>query len=85
MNSQKFDTSSLQGQKQLIDLGKTLENVREIEEIRSQKENDLDEYFELQYLHGPDSIHLDRGKYNDEYVSMIQVGLYIATIVKVGS
>ena len=39
MNSQKFDTSSLQGQKQLIDLGKTLENVREIEEIRSQKEN----------------------------------------------
>ena len=27
MNSQKFDTSSLQGQKQLIDLGKTLENA----------------------------------------------------------
>ena len=70
MNNQKFDTSSLQGQKQLIDLGKTLENVRELEEIRSQKENDLDEYLNAI------KIKIPEGSKKDNYTNTIRNMIY---------
>ncbi len=66
MNNSKYNTSTLEGQKQLIDLGKTLENARELEQIRSQKEKDLDEY--LKEI----KINIPEGSKKDNYTNTIR-------------
>ena len=70
MNNSKYDTSTLQGQKQLIDLGKTLENARELEEIRNQKEIDLDEYLNAI------KIKIPEGSKKDNYTNTIRNMIY---------
>lgn len=70
MNNSKYNTSTLEGQKQLIDLGKTLENTRELEEIRNQKEIDLDEYLNVI------KIKIPEGSKKDNYTNTIRNMIY---------